>query len=65
MAEGWAFWFTFLGPILLQGRLKLTYYEHYCVLVDIMKMATQFSITHAEIDILEEKIVKWVEEFER
>ena len=63
-AKGWSFWFMFIGPILLQGCLKATYYKHFCLLVDIMKMATQFSLTHTEIDILQEKIVKWVKEFE-
>lgn len=63
-AEGWSFWFMFIAPILLQGRLKATYYKHFCLLVDIMKTATQFSLTYAEIDALEEKIIKWVEEFE-
>jgi hypothetical protein len=55
----------FIAPILLQGRLKAIYYKHFCLLVDIMKTAIQFSLTRAEIDILEEKIVKWVEEFEQ
>jgi hypothetical protein len=64
-AEGWSFWFMFIAPILLRGCLKATYYKHFCLLVDIMKTATQFSLTYAEIDALEEKIIKWVEEFER
>jgi hypothetical protein len=65
-AEGWAFWFTFIAPILLQGRFqKSKYYTHFCNLVNIMKTCTKFSISHVEIDDLEEKIIQWVREFEQ
>jgi hypothetical protein len=65
-AEGWAFWFMFIAPILLQGRFqKGNYYIHFCDLVDIMKTCTQFSITRTEINDLEEKIIMWVKEYER
>ena len=63
--EGWAFWFMFIAPILLRGRFqKVIYYTHFCDLVDIMKTCTQFSINHAEINDLEEKIIHWVGEYE-
>ena len=65
-AEAWGFWFMFIAPILLQGRFqKGLYYTHFCDLVDIMKTCTQFSITHAEINDLEEKIIQLVGEYER
>ena len=64
-AEGWAFWFMFIAPILLHGRFqKVIYYTHFCDLVDIMKTCTWFSINHAEINDFEEKIIHWVGEYE-
>ena len=40
-AEGWAFWFMFIAPILLCVRFqKVIYYTHFCDLVDIMKTCT-------------------------
>jgi hypothetical protein len=65
-AEGWAFWFMYIAPILLQGRFqKVNYYTHFCDLVDIMKTCTRFSITRPEINDLEKKIIQWVSEYER
>ena len=65
-AEGWAFWFTHIAPILLRNRFqKEKYYKHFHNLVDIMKTCTQFTLTYEEIDDLENKIIKWVEEYER
>lgn len=66
MAEGWAFWFMYLAPILLQGRFqKEVYYCHLCELADIIKMCIKFSLKHQEIDALELRIVNWVKEYER
>ena len=65
-AEGWAFWFMYIGPTLLQGQFaKVKYYTHYCQIVSIMKTCTQYSITHREIDQLEKDIIKWVHEYEK
>jgi hypothetical protein len=65
-AEGWAFWFMYLGPTLLEGRFaKAKYYNHYCKLVTIMKTCIQYSITHQEINDLEQNIIKWVHEYEK
>lgn len=65
-AEGWAFWFMYLAPILLKGRFKKEkYYNHFIRLVEIMKRCIQFSITHDEIDEMEENIIDWVREYER
>ncbi|KAF8339246.1 hypothetical protein F5887DRAFT_823869, partial [Amanita rubescens] len=36
-----------------------------CELVEIMKITLQYTITHDEIDELEEKIIKWVNNYER
>jgi hypothetical protein len=65
-AEFWSFWVQYIGPIVLQGRFPNDrYYRHFCDLISIIKMILQFSITHGEIDDLEEKIIKWVTEYER
>jgi hypothetical protein len=65
-AEGWAFWFMYLAPILLQGRFqKDVYYDHLCELADIMKICIKFSLKHEEIDELEVRIADWVKEYER
>ena len=65
-AEGWAFWFMYLAPILLQGRFqKDVYYDHLCELADIMKICIKFSLKHEETDELEVRIADWVKEYER
>ena len=65
-AEGWAFWFMFLAPILMQGRFSNDkYYKHLCELSDIMKTCIKFSLSHAEIDDLEICITAWVQRYER
>jgi hypothetical protein len=65
-AEGWAFWFTNIAPILLRNRFQnVKYYKHLCNLADIIKTCTRFTLTYVEIDNLEQKIIQWVEEFER
>ena len=65
-AESWCFWFLYLAPTLLKGRfLNVKYYRHLCSFVNIIKTCLRFSITHAEIDDLETKIVVWVQEYEK
>jgi len=65
-AEGWAFWFMYLAPILLQGRFqKEAYYNHLCELADIIKICIKFSLKHEEIDAFEVRIADWVNEYER
>jgi Transposase family tnp2 len=64
-AEGWAFWFMFLAPILMQGRFSNKYYKHLCELSDIMKTCIKFSLSHTEIDNLEICIAAWVKQYER
>jgi len=65
-AESWCFWFLYLAPTLLKGRfLNVKYYRHLCSFVDIIKTCLRFSITHAEINDLETKIVVWVQEYEK
>ena len=65
-AEGWAFWFMYLAPILLQGRFqKNSYYDHLCEAADIMKTCIKFSLKCTEIDDLEVRIAHWVKKYER
>jgi len=63
-AESWAFWFMFVGPILLHGRLLARYHTHYCDLVGIIKTCIEFSLKRDDIEHLHQRIVKWVEEYE-
>lgn len=64
--ESWSFWFMYVAPIILQGRFQHEkYYNHLCMLVDIMKMTLKYEITHVEIDKLERAIIKWVELYEK
>jgi len=64
-AEGWAFWFMYLAPFLLKNRLNDHCFLHMCRLVEIMKTCIQFTLQHNEIDALEDKIISWVQEYER
>jgi len=64
-AESWAFWFLFLGPSLLKGRLGRKFHNHYLELVDIMKICLKFTITLSEVDDLETNIIEWVEKYEK
>lgn len=64
-AEGWAFWSMYLGPILLKGRLRSPYYEHFLKLTKILKTCIKFSLSLDEIDELEDEIAAWVLLYER
>jgi hypothetical protein len=64
-AEGWAFWFMYLAPILLKGRLQHKFYQHFLQLVDILKTCIKYTLSHIEIDNLEKQIISWVEKYEQ
>lgn len=65
-AEGWSFWFMYVAPVVLKDRfMKTRYYKHFMALVKIMKTCTQFTITHHEIDELQEQIINWVIDYEK
>jgi hypothetical protein len=65
-AEYWSFWTIHIGPILLRNRFPSNkYYTHYLGFVRIIKACLQFTITHEEIDKLQEDIIRWVEQYER
>jgi hypothetical protein len=65
-AEFWSFWVQHLGPILLHNHFSNNkYYHHFCDLVGIIKVCLQFSITEEELQVPQQSIVKWVEQYER
>ncbi|PSR75060.1 hypothetical protein PHLCEN_2v9339 [Hermanssonia centrifuga] len=64
-AESYAFWFMYLAPYLLAGRLANPYYQHFIDLVAIMKITLQFEFTVEQIDQLETRIIQWVSDHER
>ncbi|KAF8596396.1 hypothetical protein BDV93DRAFT_534733 [Ceratobasidium sp. AG-I] len=52
-AEAHSFWFTYLAPILLNGRLDLEHYEHFLAMHEIIVWCLELEITHEEVDALE------------
>ncbi|KAG1849213.1 hypothetical protein F4604DRAFT_1687491 [Suillus subluteus] len=65
-AKSWSFWIIYLAPTLLHGHFpKAKYHKHLCELVWIMKKTLQFTITHTEIDELEQRIANWVAKYEK
>ncbi|KAJ7190322.1 hypothetical protein GGX14DRAFT_298508, partial [Mycena pura] len=64
-AESWSFWFVYVAPGVLQGRLHIVYHKHACDLGVIIKRCLKFGITMDEIDDLKRKIIDWVREYER
>jgi hypothetical protein len=65
-AEYWSFWMQHVGPILLRNRFPNDkFYKHYCDLVTIIKLCLQFTITDQELEDLQQRIVNWVEKYEK
>ncbi|KAG8728070.1 hypothetical protein FRC10_005363, partial [Ceratobasidium sp. 414] len=64
-AEAFSFWFTYLAPILLNGRLNQEHYEHFLDMREIVLSCLELEITHAQVDELERKVNEWVVEYER
>ncbi|KAG9088780.1 hypothetical protein FRC06_001852 [Ceratobasidium sp. 370] len=62
-AEAYSFWFTYLAPILLNGRLNQEHYVHFLEMREIIVWCLQFEITDAQVDALEEKINQWVQDY--
>ncbi|KAF8751525.1 Transposase family tnp2 [Rhizoctonia solani] len=63
-AEAYAFWFQYMAPILLQGRLNEPYYSHFLKMREIMLLVLKFGISNDEIDELERMTGEWVLEYE-
>ncbi|KAF7378176.1 hypothetical protein MSAN_00242100 [Mycena sanguinolenta] len=65
-AEAWCFWFLYMAPGLLKGRFSdPKYHIHLCELADIIKTILLFTYTMEILSDLEEKIISWVETYER
>ncbi|KAF8694702.1 Transposase family tnp2, partial [Rhizoctonia solani] len=63
-AKAYAFWFQYMAPILLQGRLNKPYYSHFLKMQEIMLLVLKFGISNDEIDKLERMTGKWVLKYE-
>ncbi|KAG8712385.1 hypothetical protein FRC09_019938 [Ceratobasidium sp. 395] len=64
-AEAYAFWFIYLAPILLHGKLNRVYYRHFLDMREIVLWCLQLEISNAEVDRLEQKVKTWVQDYER
>ncbi|KAJ1301859.1 hypothetical protein OPQ81_009086 [Rhizoctonia solani] len=65
IAEHWAFWLIYIGPVVLRGRLPKKYYDHYMELVEILKCLLLLNNTTARIKALHKQIADYVETYER
>ncbi|KAF9219821.1 hypothetical protein BS17DRAFT_854111 [Gyrodon lividus] len=64
-AEAWGFWFVYLAPILLKGRFQEDkYYYHMLKLSDLMKIMVKLELRDEEVDMIENRLIEWVEEYE-
>jgi hypothetical protein len=64
-AEAWGFWFMYLAPILLKGRFQEDkYYYHMLKLSDLMKIMVKLELREEEVDMIENRLIEWVEEYE-
>jgi hypothetical protein len=64
-AESWGFWMVWIAPYLLKNHLPPTYYEHLCLLVDIVKDATALEITTDMLKRIHNNMLKWHSQYER
>lgn len=65
-ADMYSFWAQFLGPVLLEKAFpKRRVYEHFVKLVTIITRCLRFSITLAELGVLRQDIIDWVETYEK
>lgn len=63
-AESWAFWFQYIGPVVLRNRLAEKYYNHYLEFVYILKTLLALSSTIAIVEDLRRRVAGYVERFE-
>ncbi|KAF6758291.1 hypothetical protein DFP72DRAFT_807899 [Ephemerocybe angulata] len=65
-ADMYSFWFQYLGPVLLKHSFKKQEtYDHFVVLVKLINLCLKFSITHDEVQEIQDGFIWWVEEYER
>ncbi|KAF8592922.1 hypothetical protein BDV93DRAFT_567159 [Ceratobasidium sp. AG-I] len=63
-AESWSFWFQYIGPVVLRGRLADKYYEHDLEFVYILKTLLALSSTTQIVEDLKRCVAGYVERFE-
>ncbi|KAG8705013.1 hypothetical protein FRC09_003206 [Ceratobasidium sp. 395] len=63
-ADAYAFWFMFIAPIVLNGRLNRVYYRHFLDMREIVLWLLQMEISNEEVDRLEQKVNTWVQDYE-
>lgn len=64
-AETYSYFLTFLGPIVMKGRLPEKYYKHFVALSKITKALTMMEIEDHGLEALHQSIVRWVRGFEQ
>ncbi|KAG8743020.1 hypothetical protein FRC10_000530 [Ceratobasidium sp. 414] len=64
-AEAYSFWFQYVAPIVLKGRLPERYYQHFLLMREIFLWCLEFKIMSNKIDELQEMVNKWVEDYEK
>lgn len=65
-ADTRSFWIQCIGPVLLEGRFKhCRYYDHFVLLVKLVRRCLQFELTAEEIAEIREGFCSWVLKYER
>jgi len=64
-AEFYSFWFVYLAPILLRGRLPPKYYDHACDLARIIKLCLSYKMSRLELGEVREGLQNWVAQYEK
>ncbi|EUC56942.1 transposase family Tnp2 protein [Rhizoctonia solani AG-3 Rhs1AP] len=63
-AEGYSFFFQYIAPVVLEGRLPDKYYEHFLLMREIFILALQFELTFDDLDQLQQMINTWIAQYE-
>lgn len=65
-ADTWEFWFIYIAPILLKGHFQDDkYYKHMLALADLMKTMIKLELHNDEVDIIKNRLIEWVEQYEK
>ncbi|CAE6436081.1 unnamed protein product [Rhizoctonia solani] len=65
-AEAWSMFGGYLGPCVLRGRFRKTkYYRHFVRLIKLVHQITSFEIPRADIPLIREGFIKWVQDYEK
>lgn len=64
-ADTRSFWIQYVAPVLLQGRFKhRKYYDHFILLVKLIRKCLQFEITELEVEEIRAGFIQWVQKYE-